>query len=50
MTRHFIRDAERLISGTDSARERYDQVLALHPNRVNPGALWVSAQALKSAP
>jgi phospholipase C len=25
----------------------YDQVLALHPDRVNPGALWTSARALK---
>jgi hypothetical protein len=29
------------------ARELYDQVLALYPNRINPDALWISAQALK---
>jgi NAD(P)-dependent dehydrogenase (short-subunit alcohol dehydrogenase family) len=43
-------DAGPLITATNSARELYDQVLAMHPNRVNPGALWVSEQALRSAP
>jgi NAD(P)-dependent dehydrogenase (short-subunit alcohol dehydrogenase family) len=43
-------DAGPLITATNSARELYDKVLAMHPNRVNPGALWVSAQALRSAP
>jgi short-subunit dehydrogenase len=43
-------DVERLITAADSARELDDHVLGLHPNGVNPDALWVSAQALKSAP
>jgi short-subunit dehydrogenase len=43
-------DLERLISATDSAREPDDHIPGLHPNGVNPGALWASAQALKSAP
>ena len=43
-------DVERLITATVSARELDDHVLWLHPNGVDPAALWVSAQALKSAP
>jgi hypothetical protein len=50
-TRQYIRDVERLITSAYSAREPFDQVPTLQPNRVTPaGALWVSAQAPKSAP
>jgi len=27
----------------------YDKMLALYPNRVNPGSLWATAKALKAA-
>jgi glyoxylase-like metal-dependent hydrolase (beta-lactamase superfamily II) len=47
-TRQYIRDFDRIAETTDTARELYDQVLALHRDRVNPGALWLSAQAVKS--
>lgn len=47
-TRGYIRDVDRIAESTTTARELYDQVLALHPDRVNPGALWHSARALKS--
>jgi len=30
-----------------TARELYDQMLELYPKRVNPGALWMSARAVK---
>ena len=43
-------DVEWLITATDSAREPDDHVLGLRPNGGHPDALWVSAQALKSAP
>ena len=46
-TRRSIRDFERTLDTTDTARELYDQVLALHRGRINPGALWLSARALK---
>ena len=47
-TQQYIRDFDRLVSATASAQELYDQMLALYPNRVNPGwALWSSAQAAK---
>ena len=45
-TRQYIRNFDRLIE-TTTARELYDQMLSLYPERLNPGALWRSAQALK---
>jgi len=50
-TRQYIRDFDRLVDTTTSAQELYDQMLELHPNRVNPGwALWTSVRAVKSPP
>jgi glyoxylase-like metal-dependent hydrolase (beta-lactamase superfamily II) len=46
-TRQYIRDFDRLAETTSTARELYDQMLALHPDRVNPGALWGAARAWK---
>jgi glyoxylase-like metal-dependent hydrolase (beta-lactamase superfamily II) len=47
-TRQYIRDFDRLAETTNTARELYDKILELHPNRVNPGwALWSSARAVK---
>ena len=46
-TRQYIRDFERLAQMTTTARELYDGMLELYPNRANPGALWGSAQAAK---
>lgn len=46
-TRQYIRDFDRLVETTTTARELYDQMLALYPARVNPGALWSSARAIK---
>src|SRR6266487_3627016 len=40
-------DFERILDTTDTARELYHQVLSLHPDRINPGALWLSAVALR---
>jgi hypothetical protein len=34
---------------TATARDLYDRMLALYPNRINPGSLWGSAIAAKSA-
>jgi glyoxylase-like metal-dependent hydrolase (beta-lactamase superfamily II) len=39
-TRQYIRDFDRLAGMTRSARELYDKMLELHPNRANPGSLW----------
>jgi glyoxylase-like metal-dependent hydrolase (beta-lactamase superfamily II) len=47
-TRQYIRDFDRLVETTTSAQELYDKMLALYPNRINPGwALWSSARAVK---
>ena len=48
-TRKYIRDFDRLVKSTSTAQELYDKMLALYPNRVNPGwALWSSVRAFKS--
>ncbi len=46
-TRQYIRDFDRLAQTTNTALELYEQVLALYPDRVNPGALWLSVRAVK---
>jgi glyoxylase-like metal-dependent hydrolase (beta-lactamase superfamily II) len=46
-TRQYIRDFVRLAEMTATARELYDRMLELYPNRANPGALWGSARAAK---
>ncbi len=38
-TRRYIRDFDRIAETTETARELFDQVLALYPERANPGAL-----------
>ena len=47
-TRQYLRDFDRIAETTSTAQELYEQVLALHSGRVNPGALWGSARAVKS--
>jgi glyoxylase-like metal-dependent hydrolase (beta-lactamase superfamily II) len=46
-TRQYIRAFDRLVQTTMTARELYDQMLSLYPERVNPDALWSSARTLK---
>src|SRR6266436_5064720 len=46
-TRQYIRAFDRLAETTTTARELYDQMLSLYPERVNPGILWASARAVK---
>jgi glyoxylase-like metal-dependent hydrolase (beta-lactamase superfamily II) len=47
-TRQYIRDFDRIDAATTTARDLYDQMLAIYPERVNPGVLWISARAVKS--
>jgi glyoxylase-like metal-dependent hydrolase (beta-lactamase superfamily II) len=47
-TRQYIRDFIRLCGETATARELYDRMLAIYPDRINPGSLWGSAKAAKS--
>jgi glyoxylase-like metal-dependent hydrolase (beta-lactamase superfamily II) len=46
-TRRYIRDFERLLTQTTTARELYDQMLRLYRDWGNTGALWTSARAVK---
>ena len=46
-TRKYLRDFDRLDKVTQNARELYDAMLELYPNRANPGSLWGGAQAAK---
>ncbi len=46
-TRQYVRDFDRIMERTETARELYDQMLAIYPERVNPGMLWWSARTVK---
>ena len=46
-TRQYIRDFDRIVGTTRTVRELYDEMVKLYPDRVNPGALWSSARAVK---
>jgi len=46
-TRQYIRDFDRIAARTQTAKELYDQMLAIYPDRVNAPVLWNSARAIK---
>jgi glyoxylase-like metal-dependent hydrolase (beta-lactamase superfamily II) len=46
-TRQYVRDFNRLDQATTTARQLYDAMLELHPDRVNPGSLWGAANIAK---
>ena len=46
-TRGYLRDFSDSVATTSTARDLYEKMLALHPNRVNPGSLWAAANAAK---
>jgi glyoxylase-like metal-dependent hydrolase (beta-lactamase superfamily II) len=48
VTRQYLLDFNRLDKTTKTARELYDGMLALHPDRANPGSLWSGANAAKN--
>jgi glyoxylase-like metal-dependent hydrolase (beta-lactamase superfamily II) len=48
-TRRYLQDFERLERSTRTARELFDQMMAIHGDRANPGALWTAATAAKHA-
>jgi hypothetical protein len=43
----YIRDFNAAVASTSTPIGLYDKMLALYPNRVNPGSLWAAANALK---
>ena len=47
-TKQYIRDFDSLAATAQTAKELYDRMLALYPDRVNPSVLWNSARAVKS--
>ncbi|MFZ6648606.1 MBL fold metallo-hydrolase [Undibacterium sp. TJN25] len=47
-TRQYIRNFIRLNETTATARELYEQMLALYPDWANPGSLWSAANAAKA--
>jgi glyoxylase-like metal-dependent hydrolase (beta-lactamase superfamily II) len=48
-TRKYIQDFIGLNEVTKTPRELYDRMLEHYPDRLNPGALWASAQTAKSS-
>jgi glyoxylase-like metal-dependent hydrolase (beta-lactamase superfamily II) len=46
-TQQYIRDFDRIAAATGSAEQLYNEMRALYPDRVNPGALWSSARGVK---
>jgi len=46
-TRQYLRDFDRLNAATTTARELYDAMLELYPDRANPGSLWGAANTAK---
>jgi glyoxylase-like metal-dependent hydrolase (beta-lactamase superfamily II) len=48
-TRQYIRDFDRVAGMTTTARELYDKMLEIYPDRANPGSLWGSARAAKES-
>jgi glyoxylase-like metal-dependent hydrolase (beta-lactamase superfamily II) len=45
-TRQYLQDAIRLLDDKPTAREFYDQMTGLYPDRLNPGVVWLGARAL----
>jgi glyoxylase-like metal-dependent hydrolase (beta-lactamase superfamily II) len=48
-TRQYLRDFNRLNTVTKTARELYDAMLEIYPDRINPGSLWGGAKAARLA-
>jgi glyoxylase-like metal-dependent hydrolase (beta-lactamase superfamily II) len=46
-TRQYLRDFNHLDEATATARQLYDAMLELYPDRANPGSLWSAANAAK---
>jgi glyoxylase-like metal-dependent hydrolase (beta-lactamase superfamily II) len=47
-TRQYLVDAQRLLGEKPTPREFFDRMLALYPDRLNPGPLWYWALGLLS--
>jgi glyoxylase-like metal-dependent hydrolase (beta-lactamase superfamily II) len=47
-TARYLRDFNRVEAETTTPTELYEEMLALHPDRANPGSLWGGAKAAKA--
>ena len=47
-TRQYLVDAQRLLDEKPTPQEYFDRMLALYPDRLNPGPVWYSALELLS--
>jgi metallo-beta-lactamase superfamily protein len=45
-TRRYLQDVIRLLDDKPTARDFYDQLIALYPGRLNPGIVWLGARGL----
>jgi glyoxylase-like metal-dependent hydrolase (beta-lactamase superfamily II) len=45
-TRQYLQDVIRLLDDKPAAREFYDQMTGLYPDRLNPGVVWLGARGL----
>ncbi|MET8262988.1 MBL fold metallo-hydrolase [Micromonospora arida] len=45
-TRQYLLNVERLLAEKQTAREFFDEIVRLYPDRVNPGPAWYGALAL----
>jgi hypothetical protein len=45
-TQQYLQDVIRLLEGKPTAREFYDQMTGLYPDRLNPGVVWLGALGL----
>ena len=45
-TRQYLQDAIRLLNDKPAARDFYDQMTGLYPDRLNPGVVWLGARGL----
>jgi glyoxylase-like metal-dependent hydrolase (beta-lactamase superfamily II) len=46
-TRKYIIDFNKTLNSSATARDLYDTMLALYPDRVNPGSLWAACNVAK---
>jgi glyoxylase-like metal-dependent hydrolase (beta-lactamase superfamily II) len=46
-TRRYILDLNAIVASTSTSLDLYEKMLALHPDRVNPGSLWATAKTAK---
>ena len=49
-TRQYLRDFNRLNTATTTARELYDGMLEIYPDRIKPSSLWSAVNTAKRQP